>query len=306
MTLSPIALFTYNRPWHTRQTVEALRKNKHAENSALYIFSDGAKTDTDEAKVREVRGYVKTIDGFKSISVIEREKNLGLAESVISGVTEVVNGHGKIIVLEDDLITSPYFLSYMNHALRKYEDVDKVMHISGYVLPIESTGLPNTFFYRAASCWGWGTWERAWKYFDYDINKLISRFNDESRYKFNIDGKYNFWGQMESQRDGRINSWAIRWYASVFLNNGRCLHPSKSMINNIGFDGTGIHCNESDIYNVELHDQEITEFEERCEENREALERIKNFLATTERPLHMRIIYLLKKKLAGFSKRKKN
>ena len=306
MDLAPIVLFVFNRPWHTKQTIETLQQNILASESDLVVFSDGPKTASDEPKVKEVRDYIRAIDGFKKLSIIERDRNFGLAESIIAGVTEVVNKYGKIIVLEDDLITSPYFLSYMNHSLRKYEDAAKVMHVSGYVLPIDSTGLKETFFYRASSCWGWGTWARAWKHFEYDINELIPRFDDESKVLFNIDGKYTFWGQMESQRDGKINSWAIRWYASVFLNNGVCLHPSKSMTNNIGFDGSGIHCNEDDIYNVQIHDREIIEFEELCEENRDALERIKSFLATTERPLHTRTFSLLRRKLAGFSKREKD
>lgn len=295
---APVALFVFNRPWHTRQAIEALGKNEYAAYSDLYVFSDGPKRAADEAKVREVRSYIRTIDVFKRISVIEREKNFGLAESIIAGVTEVVNAHGKIIVMEDDLVSSPHFLSYMNHALRKYEDADRVMHVSGYILPIDPGGLKETFFYRASSCWGWGTWARAWRHFEHDIDKLIPRFDKASRHMFNIDGKTNFWDQMESQRDGKINSWAIRWYASVFLNDGLCLHPSRSMTGNIGLDGSGTHCGEDDTYDVRIHDREITEFEEQLEENREALERIKTFLATTERPLATRILNRMKRKLA--------
>ena len=303
MELSPIVLFVFNRLRHTRQTLEALRKNSLSSESNLIIFSDGAKTAADETKVRVVRDYIKTIDGFKSLSIIEREKNFGLAESIIAGVTEVVNDHGKIIVLEDDLISSPYFLSYMNHALRKYEDADKVMHISAYMYPIDSTGLKETIFFRPASCWGWSTWARAWKHLEYDIHKLIPRFNKESKYKFNMDGTFNFWHQMELNRDGRINSWAIRWYASVFLNNGLCLHPSRSLVNNIGFDGTGVHCGKDAIYDVPLHSHQISEFEELLEENPEAIKRFEDFMATTKKPFHTRILDLVKRKMTVLSQR---
>lgn len=299
--LAPVALFVYNRPWHTRQTIEALRKNEQAAHSTLYIFSDGPKTASDEEKVQDVRNYIRRTDGFKSLSIIEREKNFGLADSIIAGVTEVLNAHGKIIVLEDDLISSPYFLSYMNHALGKYEDTEKVMHIAGYIFPIDPTGLKETFFYRVSSCWGWGTWKRAWRHFEYDINKLIPKFDSKLKRLFNIDGEHNFWQQMKSQRKGKINSWAIRWYASVFLNNGLCLHPSISLINNIGLDGSGMHCGKEDIYDVRVRDQEITELEELCEENEDALGRIKTFMATARRPLHTRIINLIRRKLVGFS-----
>lgn len=303
MDMAPVVLFVFNRPWHTRKTIEALRNNSVSRDSNLVIFSDGAKAVDDETNVREVRNFLKTIDGFKSISVIERERNFGLAESIISGVTDVVSTHGKIIVMEDDIISAPYFLSYMNHALRKYEDVDKVMHISAYMYPIESTGLKESFFFRPASCWGWGTWARAWRHFEYDIHKLIPRFDRESRHAFNMDGTFDFWHQMEMNRDGRIHSWAIRWYASVFLNNGLCLHPSKSLVNNIGFDGTGVHCGNDAIYDVSPQPTEIFEFEEILEENREAVKRFKDFIATTKMPFYARIQRFLKRKIAALSRR---
>jgi hypothetical protein len=301
--LAPIVLFIYKRPWHSRQTLEALKKNVFASESNLFVFADGPKTIADEPKVREVRDHIRTIGGFKSVSIVEREQNLGLAESITTGVTEVLNHYGSVIVVEDDLICSPYFLSYMNEALRKYEEMEKVMHISAYMYPIDATGLKETIFFRSTSCWGWGTWARAWKHLEYDIHKLIPRFNKESRHKFNMDGTFNFWHQMELNRDGKINSWAIRWYASVFLNNGLCLHPSRSLVNNIGFDGTGVHCGIDATYDVPLISHQITEFEELLEENPEAIKRFGDFMATIKNPFHTRILNLLKRKMTGLSRR---
>jgi len=300
--LAPIALFVYKRPWHTRQTLESLQKNSFSSESNLFVFADGPKTIADESKVREVRDHIKTVEGFKSLSIVEREQNLGLAKSIITGVTEVLNNYGKVIVVEDDLICSPFFLSYMNQALSIYKNIDKVMHVSAYMYPIDPTGLKETFFFRPASCWGWGTWARAWKHLEYDIHKLIPRFDKELRHKFNMDGTFNFWHQMEMNRDGRIHSWAIRWYASVFLNNGLCLHPSRSLVNNIGFDGTGVHCGKVAIYDVPLLSRQISQFEEILEENPEAIKRFADFMVTIKKPIHTRILNLLKRKMTGFSR----
>ena len=143
--LSPIVLFVYNRPWHTQQTVEALQKNELAKESELFIYSDAAKSKEAEKSVNEVRKYIQTIIGFKKVIIIKREKNWGLADSIIDGVTKIVNEYGKIIVLEDDLVTSPYFLKFMNEALVFYKDKEKVWHISGWNYPIETNKLDDVF-----------------------------------------------------------------------------------------------------------------------------------------------------------------
>lgn len=154
MTYAPIALFTYNRADHTQRAVESLLKNAEAKFSDLFIFSDGPKTPEKKAGVEENRKYIHTISGFKSISIIEREKNWGLANSLIAGITEVINKYGKVIVVEDDLILSPYFLQFMNEGLEKYKDDDRVGTITGFVPPIKDK-LPETFFLKYFQCWGW-------------------------------------------------------------------------------------------------------------------------------------------------------
>jgi len=170
MQPAPIVLFVYNRPRHTRQTIEALRKNELAGESDLFIFSDAPKNEEMEEKVKEVREYIKNIDGFKKVTVIEREENRGLAKSIIEGVTKIVKEHGRVIVLEDDIVTSPYFLRFMNDALEFYKGQERVMHISGYVYPIETDGVDDTYFVKPASCWGWATWGRAWSSFKKDAS----------------------------------------------------------------------------------------------------------------------------------------
>src|SRR6476661_7857653 len=187
-TLAPIALFVYNRPEHTRRTIKFLKQNLLADESRLFIFSDAAKNDLHTGKVAEVREIIKSVEGFRSVQVIERKANLGLANSIIDGVTMLTEKYGKVIVFEDDLISSKFALQYFNDSLQRYENQDRVMHIGAYMYPLKSNNLPPTFFYRAASSWGWATWGRAWKYFEPDIDKIISNFDSHKRYQFSIEG----------------------------------------------------------------------------------------------------------------------
>ena len=278
--LAPIALFVYNRPDHTRRTLSALQKNELAAESRLFIFSDAAKTDADQTKVDEVRKIIDNIDGFKSVKVIERTENFGLARSIIDGVTQLVNEYGKVIVFEDDLLTSPYTLQYFNEALIRYADERKVMHIGAYMYNLKTKDLPQTFFYRAASSWGWATWARAWKNFEPDIDKLASQFDRERISRFSIEGTMNFWKQVRELKAGKNNSWAIRWYAAIFLKGGLTLNPAKSLISNIGTDGTGVHSNIESMYAVRISQTPVTYFPDVVEENPQAYQAIKAFLKT--------------------------
>ncbi len=276
--LAPVALFVYNRPEHTRRTLNYLQKNLLAEESRLFIFSDGPKTDADQAKVEQVRQLAKEATGFKSVKLITRKENLGLANSIISGVTQLVNEYGKIIVFEDDLLSSPYTLQYFNEALNRYANEEKVMHIGAYMYDLADKKLPQTFFYRAASSWGWATWARAWKDFELDIDKLIAQFDKQKVHQFSIEGNMNFWKQVQHFKAGKNNSWAIRWYATIFLKNGLTLNPSRSLINNIGHDGSGVHSNIEDIYHVQITRNPVKEFPHEIKENQQAYHAIKHFL----------------------------
>jgi hypothetical protein len=295
--LAPIALFVYNRPKHTERTLKFLKQNELASESRLFIFSDGAKTIADEDKVAEVREFIKKIDGFKSIEIIESKTNMGLANSVITGVNRLTKAYGQVIVFEDDLISSPYTLTYFNEALNRYRDEEKVMHIGAYMYALKDDTLPESFFYRAATSWGWATWARAWQNFEPNIDTLIAKFDSKKRNAFSIEKTMNFWKQMEDFKSGRNNSWAIRWYASIFLKGGLTLNPSQSLVNNIGHDGTGIHSGMSDIYNVIINPQPIAEFPTVVEENQKAYQAIKHFLANRKGSLWARIKRYIKEKL---------
>jgi hypothetical protein len=257
MSLAPIALFVYNRPAHTRKTVDALRKNILANQSDLVIFADAPKAEKHANKVSEVREYIHQIDGFKSVTIIERSANLGLANSIIEGVTKLCNDFGKVIVLEDDLITSSYFLQYMNDALDFYENEEKVISIHGYVYPVKQR-LPKTFFIRGADCWGWATWKRGWQLFNPDGQMLLHELKQRQLIKaFDFNGTYQFSEMLEKQIKGINSSWAIRWYASAFLADKLTLYPARSLVHNIGNDSSGTHCGTSDDYNVELSNTPI-------------------------------------------------
>lgn len=260
MNLAPIALFVYNRPEHTQKTIEALQKNILAPESDLIVFSDGSK-DSPESRegVWAVREYLKGVKGFKSVKIIAREENRGLARSIIAGVTEIINSFGRVIVLEDDMISSRYFLQYMNEALDIYESNDQVISIHAYIYPVKEK-LPNTYFLKGADCWGWATWRRGWDLFEADGQKLLNELETKKLTReFDFSGSYPYAQMLRDQIAGKNNSWAIRWYASAFLKNKLTLYPGKSLINNIGFDGSGTHCSgvtkidcKIDVENVEI------------------------------------------------------
>ena len=258
MTLSPIVLFVYNRPWHTRQTIKALQNNELADQSDLFIYSDGPKEEQAKNKVKEVRNYIHTVHGCKTVTIREREKNMGLASSIIDGVTAVVNEYERVIVLEDDLVTSPFFLRYMNDALNLYECEEKVISIHGYIYPL-SEKLPSTFFLRSADCWGWATWKRGWDLFEGDGQKLLNELEEKKLTRlFDFNGAYGYTQMLRDQIAGKNDSWAIRWYASAFLADKLTLYPGKSLVNNIGHDDSGVHCGKSNRLDVDVTQHPIT------------------------------------------------
>ncbi|WP_443945443.1 sugar transferase [Pedobacter sp. AW1-32] len=295
--LAPIALFVYNRPQHTARTLKFLKQNHLAVDSRLYIFSDGPKTPQDNEKVEAVRDVIQNVEGFKSVKIILREQNIGLANSVIAGVTELISQYGKVIVFEDDLVSAPNTLLYFNDGLTRYETEEKVMHIGAYMYPLKGENLPETFFFRAATSWGWATWQRAWQHFEPNIDVLMKQFDAQKKSAFAIDNTMNFWKQMKEFKTGKNNSWAIRWYASIFLKGGLTLNPSQSLVNNIGHDGTGVHSGINDIYNVQINPNAITDFPAQIEEDTIVYEKIKSFLANRKGSLWARIKRFVTEKL---------
>ena len=296
MTSTPIALFVYKRPHHTRKTLESLMANAEFSDSPLYVFCDGAKRKKDIPLVLETRELIRSYK-LNNATIIEREENMGLANSIITGVTELCNKYGRVIVVEDDLYLSPYFLKYMNKALDTYEECDEVMHIAGYMFPVRGQ-LPETFFYRATSCWGWGTWKRAWDKFEPDVHKLLVEFkNKNKRWEFDIRGSTKYYLMLKYQAS---NSWAIRWYASVFLNNGLCLHPGRSLVNNIGHDDSGAHCDCTNAYDVNVSEDKDIRFTTDIIESEEAVLLMVDFYQSIRKPIYVLAYNQLKRMIKDF------
>ncbi|MEH0157816.1 hypothetical protein V6R21_27245 [Limibacter armeniacum] len=255
MELAPIVLFIYNRAWHTEKTLEALSQNNLADQSTLYIYADGPKDSASEADLAEIaatRQVAHKKQWCKEVHIIESDKNKGLADSIVEGVTAVVNQYGKVIVLEDDITTSKGFLQYMNDALNLYAEQPNVMHISGF-LPQQFPNakqyeLPETFFLTFMSCWGWATWKDAWAKINLDTGYLLEEINKENKLNaFNLDGAISFHQQLEWNLQGKMKTWAIKWFTSIFLEGGLCLYPKQTLVRNIGFDGSGE--NSGELYN---------------------------------------------------------
>lgn len=242
MSYSPIALFVYKRPEHTRRVLESLMQCPEFNDSPLYIFCDGAKKEEDFDKVIQAREVVRSMVGAKA-EIIESPTNRGLANSIIFGVTRLCNKYSRVIVLEDDLVVAPQFLNFLNAALDKYQDESTVMQVSGYMFPVpEFIDKNEAVFLPFITSWGWGTWKRAWDCFDAQaFGWEVLETDKQMRLRFNLDGSFNYFNMLKMQMTGEIDSWAIRWYWSVFKMNGYVVFPPSSYVNNIGFDGTGTH-----------------------------------------------------------------
>lgn len=253
--LAPIILFVYNRPEHTKQTLKFLKKNKLAEESKLYIFSDGAKNEPDKDKIKEVREVINSVEGFKDIQILERENNLGLAKSVRSGIDEVLQNHDKIIVMEDDIICSTDFISYMNELLNYYESYEKIFSISGYTFPIKIpyTYKHDLYFSPRASSWGWGTWKSRWEKIDWEVKDFEDFINNKSSTFAFEKGGYDLTKMLKNLKEGKIDSWAIIWSYTHFKNNAYCVYPVKSRIKNTGTDLSGVHSNRTNQFDVDLN-----------------------------------------------------
>jgi hypothetical protein len=240
--LAPVVLFAYMRPDHLRLTVDSLRANPESAHTALTVHCDAPKRPEHQAGVDAVRAYVETIDGFASVRRVFRDRNLGLARSIVSGVTEALQAGDRVIVLEDDLLLSPHFLRFMNDGLECYRDDTRVGSIQGYWYPVERP-LPETFFVAGADCWGWATWARAWAHFQPDGRLLLAELKQRRLTRaFDFDGTYPYTRMLRGQIAGRNDSWAVRWHASCFLRDLLMLYPGRSLVDNVGHDGSGTHC----------------------------------------------------------------
>lgn len=286
MNLAPIVLFVYNRPEHTQQTLEALSNNDLADQSILYIYADGPKenvTNEDLEKIREVETIVNSSNWCGKQEFIPREKNWGLANSIIDGVTKIVTKYGKTIVLEDDLVTSPYFLKFMNEGLEMYEYNNEVASIHGWTYPIDD--LPDTFFIRGADCWGWATWKKGWDLFEHNGHVLLKKLlRGNLSQSFDFNWAYPFTNMLKKQVGGKVDSWAIRWYASAFLNDKLTLYPGKSLVRNIGNDNRGTHMKKTNVFDTIASNKEINMNKIQIQQSEYAFREFEKFLISIQVP----------------------
>lgn len=254
---APVVLFVYARADHTQRTLNALAANPEARDTDLIIYADAARYDKDVPAVQAVRDVINHVTGFKSVTLYLREKNVGLAQNIIEGVTRVSKEYGRVIVLEDDIVTSPTFLKFMNEALDLYRYNNDVMSISGCNYPVNLEDIKDdTYFLRIPLCWGWATWEDRWSLFEKKLNyvPLVSR---KLIKQVNFNGAHDFFQQARMNYEGKLNTWFIFWYIAAVTNKKLTLFPSQSLVSNIGFDGTGENCGECDYLYQEASNKKI-------------------------------------------------
>jgi len=250
-----------------------------ANETALFVFVDGPRTDDDVPKIQEVCAIAGEVNSFKSVTIVRQDANIGLASSIVQGITKVLEEHDRIVVLEDDIVTSPAFLNYMNGSLSHFQGEKKVWHICGYNEPTRSRASTKTHFSRLMNCWGWGTWRDRWQHFEKNPEKLVSEFTPDMINRFDLEVGEKFWFQVLANADGRMNTWAIFWYATIFKQDGLCLNPHVSYVQNIGFDGSGEHCNIDEIRNKarKLNQALAIEYPDVLAEDPKAFEALQEF-----------------------------
>lgn len=274
---APVALFAYKRLDHVRRCLASLKANRFATDANLFVFCDGPKSIFEKPAVDSVRAYIKHFTGFRTMDIIERTENLGLAGSIITGMKDMLVRHDEVIVVEDDLVMSPHFLAYMNDGLRTYQDEERVASIHGYMFPVGKR-LPETFFLPGADCWGWATWNRAWNMFEPDGEVLLRELEGRNLMDaFDLHGAYKFSDMLRRQIAGKNDSWAIRWHASAFVRGMLTLYPGQSLVRNTGHDRTGTHTGTSTIFDVELASDGVRVDPIPVEPNEEALKAVAGF-----------------------------
>ena len=253
--LSPVVLLAYNRLDHFKLTLSSLEKNSEARRTKVYLFIDGPKNN-DDLKIQElIINHAQVYkNNFASLYIVRREKNFGLRKNITQAISSVFEEHDEVIVLEDDIVVSESFLSFMNSALRAYKDNLKVWHINGFSELNYQDRSENIYMSRFTSCWGWATWKNRWAYYERDIDKLLKEFNFLDRAYLSLFGISNRWRQIKANKTGKIDTWAVFWHATIAKKRGMCVSPWVSYTKNIGFDGSGTNCHEEkNIENTELN-----------------------------------------------------
>lgn len=297
--LAPIVLFVYNRPWHTERTLNALMQNYLAKQSTLYIYCDGAKQDASEASlqnIQAVRNIVKERKWCNEVIIMEVDQNRGLAESIKNGVSEVINKYGRAIVMEDDLITSPAFLTYMNKALSHYENRKSVFSISGYNLPANRLQIPHDYNYDVYvslrnGSWGWASWQDRWSQIDWNVQHYPAMLADKNLQESFNRGGDDIFEMLQQQQSGKLNIWSIQFTVAHFVNHAVSIVPTVSYVDNLGLDGTGENCSINSTYiNNTLCTNEEIKFIDILYEDKRIINAFYSVNCNIKRPLWQKII----------------
>tara|TARA_Y100000389_G_scaffold147641_1_gene146557 strand:- start:29241 stop:30131 length:891 start_codon:yes stop_codon:yes gene_type:complete len=296
MNYSPVILFVYNRPNHLKKTLSFLKKNSETKKSFIYIFSDGYKNNDsmDQKKVEQVRDIIKKINFFKKKFIFERKKNIGLRNNIIRGINLAFKNNSKLIILEDDILVSRYFLKFMNESLTKYYKNNKVWHISGWNYDInEVTISDDVFFIKNMNCWGWGTWKNRWNKINLESEKLIRKFSKSDKYRFNLDNSFENFSQIIRNYESKKSTWAIFWNATIYLNNGLCLNPLKSLTSNIGQDESGTNTTNTQLVNEKINNNKNFKYPNIISENIQIRKKIIEFLRNKKENFFQKILRYL-------------
>ena len=258
---APLVVFTHLRINELKKCISSLKKCKESKNTHLYIISDGAVDQIQEIKINKIRKYIRSIKGFKKKTIYLRKKNFGLSKNILSGVTKIINKHGKIIVLEEDIIVQKEFINFMNLNLEKYKNESKIWHISGWNYNVNISSSFDAYCIRTMNCWGWGTWKNRWINYKKNPNKIINKWSKQKISKFNFDNTINFYSQIVRNYKKQINTWAVFWYATIFENNKLCINPTISLTENIGIGKKATHTiNVDDIFKSKFENKSKSQF----------------------------------------------
>jgi hypothetical protein len=260
-----------------------LRENAEAEASILYVFSDAPRDVTSAKEVEQVRAFLGRIEGFKKIELTFHSQNQGLAGNIAGGISDVLKKHDSLIVVEDDLVVSPFFLRFMNEALAFYKNERRVGSISGFCYPICG---PETYFIRGADCWGWATWQDRWRHYNPNGSALLAQLEESGLVEaFDYEGAMGYSRMLRHQVEGKIDSWAVRWHASCFLRNLLILYPGRTLVQNIGNDGSGTHTTSAEgSYTSSLSSEPIAIKPVPVEQDPIAREAIRSFFLKRQPP----------------------
>ncbi len=237
--LAPIIFICYNRYNHVVRSLNSLKKNKLSKKSKIIIFADGPTDKTNKKKTDRIKIFLKKINGFKSKKIIFRKKNLGTKKNIVNAVDQVFKKFNKVIVIEDDLILSKFFLDYMNLCLKNYKDEKKIWHVNGWSYPFMKNSKDDINFLGSMNCWGWGTWKNRWSFLTLNERYFILNFSKKNIHNFNVFSSMNHFEQIIRNKKKTLSSWAVFWHATIFKNNGICIYPKYPLVKNIGFDGSG-------------------------------------------------------------------